>query len=196
MRKTCILLSGILLLLSFIPHATFAHTISQHLGDLYGQTYLPVFIIAKILPFIGLGMLAYDQGKSRIPIKNHWMVFIGVSTGGLLSLIQENLDFIFIMNNVGIVIFGLLLIFITTPNKQSIQLVLLLAGVTLGYEYGLNISHSIEFKWLFSSILAVGLVLFIVLSRVQFFKVGVRSVMRISVGVLLVIAGLIVILMS
>lgn len=196
MRKTCILFSNILLVLSFIPQVTFAHTISQHLAELYGQTYLPVYIVAKILPFIGLGMLAFNQGKSSIPFKNHWILFMGISLGAILSFLNETLDFIFMTNNVGIVISGLLLIIITTPNKQIIQLILVVAGVTLGYEYGINISHSMEFKWLFSSILAAGLTLFMVLSRIQFFRVGVRSMIRISAGLLLVIAGLIVILMS
>jgi len=197
MRKLPFLLS--LLLLSFmllIPHLTLAHTISQHLEELYGETYLPLFIIAKLLPFIGLGMLSYDQGSSKIPWKNQRMLLIGILPGIILSYFTEDLQFLLIMNKVEILLFGFLLLIINRPKKFSIQMIILIAGISLGYEYGINTAHAREFKWLFISLLLIGVSIFLVLNRFQFFRNGVMNLIRISSGILLVVAGLIVILLT
>lgn len=188
--------SCVLLTLTIIPQISFAHTISQHLQELYGETYLPLFIIAKLLPFIGLGMLSYKSGKSLIPFPNFWMLLTGIFLGIILAFIHENLSFFFIANNFQVILLGFLLLIISKPNRLTIQLLLIIAGVSLGYEYNLNIAHAKEFKWLFVGLLITGLSIFILLSRVHFFEKGTKSIVRISTGFILVIAGLIVILLT
>jgi len=196
MRKTHFLFSCILLTVIIIPQITFAHTISQHLKELYDETYLPVFIIAKLLPFIGLGMLSFSSGKSLIPLSNHWMLLTGIFLGIILAFIRENLSLFFIANNFEIILLGLLLLIISKPNRLTIQLLLIIAGISLGYEYNLNISHAKEIGWLFVGLLIAGLSIFILLSRVHFFEKGTKNTVRISIGFILVIAGLIVILLT
>lgn len=194
MRKTHFL--SLYILLAILPQVSFAHTISQHIEELYGKTYLPVFIIAKLLPFIGLGMLSFNQGHSRISLNNHWVLFSGIVLGILFSFIHENLSIFFIGNSFGIILLGILLLLTRNPNKEFVQLILLIAGISLGYEYGINIAHAMEFKWLFIGLLIVGLSIFMLLCQIQFFQKGVKSFIRIAMGFLLVIAGLMVVLLT
>jgi len=190
------LITQVYIIIIVTPRFLYAHTISQHLEELYGESYLPLFIIAKILPFIGLGMLSSNKGNSFLSLKNYWMFIVGICLGVLLSQWSHELNYFFIANNLGIVIIGLLLLVMNLRHKIFIQLFVLLAGCTLGYEYNLNIVHADEFRWLFISLFLAGIAIFLILNQIQFYKQGANSIIRIAAGFLMVIAGLIVVLLT
>ena len=124
--------SPIYIVIFSVPQLLYAHTISQHLEELYGETYLPLFIIAKILPFIGLGMLSSYQGLGILPFKNYWLMIMGISLGFVLSQITHEFHFLLFANNVGIVVIGLLLLVMNIKYTLLLQFFLLLAGCALG----------------------------------------------------------------
>ena len=194
MRKMYFL--SFLLLLAILPQFSSAHTISQHIEELYGKVYLPLFIIAKLLPFIALGMLSYNQGQSRISVKNHWVLFAGIFLGMLFSFIQQDFTIFFIGNSFGIILLGIISLLTQTPNREFIQLIIFVAGISLGYEHGQNIARAEEFRWLFISLLLGGIITFVLLYQIQFFQKGIKSTIRIMMGFILIIAGLIVILLT
>ena len=193
MRKTNFL--SFFLIASVIPHITKAHTINQHLEELYGQAYLPFFIIAKLLPFLGMGILCYHRDTSY-RLRHNWWLLLGLGAGGLLSIFHESLMFFFIANNFGIIILGFLLLMLSRSNQSFVAFLFLCYGISLGYEYSLNISHAREFTWLFIGLLTIGYLVYLLLSRVHFFAIGVFGYLRITMGILFILAGLFVVLLA
>ena len=196
MRKTQFILACIVLLSNSSPPLSFAHTISQHIQELYGETYLPLFVISKILPFFALGILSDDRKPRNLAIGYSWILFFGLLLGAIMTFIDSNLNYLIAINNFTVLLIGLILLLLNRPPENIILLLLLIFGISVGYEYTLTIAHAEEFKWLFIGILLTGLIIFKYLSKYQFFKTGIRNVIRITAGLIFVVAGLIVILLT
>lgn len=196
MKKKHFLILILLFIVFIYPTSSNAHTISQHLEELYGQTYLPLFIIAKLLPFIGLGMLANATKSSQKNMGNQWFFILAIIAGIAIGYYFDVLQTLLVANKMSILIVGVLLLILNRPINFIAKILMIFFGCSLGYEYGLNIAHAVEFKWLFLLLLSIGISIFLTLSRFHFFKKGIYSTIRISVGIMLVIAGLIVILLT
>ena len=179
-----------------ITHASFAHTISQHLQEIYSETYMPLIVISKILPFFALGFLSHDQKSIHSPVQNSWILLFGLILGALTTFVDANLIFLMVTYNLVNLFVGLMLLLLNKPPGKIIIPLLLIFGFSVGYENTLSITHVEEFRWLFIATLLIGFLIFKHLSKYQFYSTGIRNAIRIITGLFLAVAGLIVIILT
>ena len=170
-----------------------AHTISEHLEALYGETYLPLFVIAKLLPYIGLGTLAYAPGEKFL--QSRWLFICGIAIGFLLGFNLVTNHYILFLNKIEIVFIGFLILFYTKANRKFIGVLGVFFGITLGYENGVSLAHTHDFKWVYIAIVTMGVVLYLVLSTIQFIGRPKRNVIRFAIGLFMILSGLFVVLL-
>lgn len=183
-------------LLVISTHSADAHAINKHLEELYGASYLPFFIFAKLLPFIGLGLLAK---KLTLSITNPQMpVFfiLGITIGLVTAFQFEGFESAFLINNISIILSGILLLIPGNITNRLFVGLLLFFGLTLGYEHGLYLSHAHKFTWLYLLILGSGIAVFAVLSFFPERKVKFRKAVLQSVGVFLILCGITAVLLT
>lgn len=196
MNKSWFLSFGVLSLLLTFSDRVFAHTINQHVQEMYGLAYLPLFILAGLLPFTGAGVLAYEGKTEKKSFTIQWVFIVCIGIGILFGYYFDIPDYVLLFNRLSIIIIGIVLVMI----KRSIQIIrvpiVTLLGLTLGMEYGFSISHSIEFMWLYFLILALGLIIFHLLKNFHISKQSRESVFHITTGIILIITGLFVVLLT
>jgi hydrogenase/urease accessory protein HupE len=187
MRKYQLLIS--VLALSIIGNTNiYAHTINQHLEELYGETYLPLFVLARLLPFIGLGMLAFNTNTKRFKIK--WYFIIVLAVGVFLGFFIEVDGFIYWFNNLSVIASGIILLTVTKSEKKWLYGLLVIFGITLGFEHGIYIAHTQAFRWLYLMILASDLMVFLLLSSIQFIGHPRRKMIVYFTGIFLILFGI------
>ncbi len=184
-----------ILLALLVSAPTFAHTINQHMEQMYGIAYLPIFICARLLPFIGLGLLAHDSQKSNT-FQVHWRFFAALFFGLALGLNWHGGHFISMINNVGIIAIGILLLFVNKSSNKHLLKSFLIFGITIGYENGLFIEHSDDFRWMYISILASGVCLFLILNNIHFIGNHKRKIFLNMAGVIFILLGVFLVLLS
>ena len=170
-----------------------AHTISEQLEALYGETYLPLFVIAKVLPFIGLGTLVYAPGDKFL--QSRWLFICGIAIGFLLGFYLETNHNILFLNKIGIVFIGILILFPGKINHKFISVLSAFFGLGLGYENGISIAHTHDFLWVYIAILTIGIVLYSVLTTIEFIGNSKRNVIRFAIGFFMILSGLFVVLL-
>ena len=191
MKKSYFLITLGFLLCSY--ETSSAHTISEQLEALYGETYLPLFVIAKLLPYIGLGTLAYEPGGKFLQSK--WLFICGIAIGFLLGFYLETNHNILFLNKIGIVFIGILILFSGKINRKFISVLIAFFGLSLGYENGISIAHTHDFLWVYIAILTMGIVLYSVLTTIQFIGNPKRNVIRFAIGFFMILSGLFVVLL-
>ena len=166
----------------------YAHTINQHLEELYGETYLPLFALARLLPFIGLGMLTFNANAK--PFKIKWYFIISLAVGVFLGFFIEVDRSIFWFNSLSVIASGIVLLTVTKSEKNWLYGLLVIFGITLGFEHGVYIAHAQEFRWLYLTILASGLMVFLLLSSIQFIGHQRRKLIVYFTGIFLILFGI------
>jgi len=196
MRKPYFLIVSDILIFIFLPLISFGHTINQHLEELYGELYLPLFIIGGLLPFIGLGVLAFNPTSRKKRVQVKWPFIISLFLGLILGLIVREGDFNMLVNKIAILVCGFLLLFAGEPFSAKINLLFILLGITVGFENGMYIMHTYEFMWLFLSIFISGIILFLFLNNIQFIGLPKRKMMQFALSLFLILSGIILILLT
>jgi len=189
-------LSLLLFIFICIPQFLFAHTISQHLEELYGDTYLPFYIISKLLLFVGLGMLAFNIKKIKSPFQFRLLFFASIIPGMILGFHVEGGDFTLMYNNIGILLAGVLLLFNFDTSTRRFDNLFLLFGLTIGFEYGRYISHTGDLVWFYIILLSSGLIVFLLLNNLRFIGNSKRNYLRYGAALFLIIVGIIVVLLT
>lgn len=179
-----------------IPSNTYGHTISQHLEELYDDTYLPFYIISKLLLFVGLGMLAFNNKKIKSPFQFRMLFFASIIPGMILGFLIEGGDFTLMYNTIGISLTGVLLLFNFNTSARIFDCLFLLFGLTVGFEYGKYISHTSDLVWFYIILLLCGGIIFLLLNNLRFIGNSKRNYLRHGVALLLIISGLIVVLLT
>lgn len=179
-----------------IPSNTYAHTISQHLEELYGDTYLPFYIISKLLLFVGLGMLAFNNKKIKSPFQFRLLFFASIVPGMILGFLIEGGDFILMCNIISISLAGVLLLFNLNTSTHIFDGLFLFFGLTVGFEYGKYISHTSDLLWFYIILLLCGLIVFLLLNNLRFIGNSRRNYLRHGVALFLIISGIIVVLLT
>lgn len=172
-----------------------AHTINQDMEQMYGTAYLPIFIYARLLPFVGLGLLSFDAQKNK-SFQVHWPFFMPLIFGIALGFVWHGGHFISMFNNVGIIAIGLLLLFINSSANKYVLALFLGLGLTIGYENGLFIAHSGHFRWMYLSILGCGVCLFLILNNIHFVGNPRRKIILNIAGIIFLISGIFIVLLS
>lgn len=179
-----------------IPSNTYAHTISQHLEELYGDTYLPFYIISKLLLFVGLGMLAFNNKKIKSPFQFRLLFFASIVPGMILGFLIEGGDFILMCNIISISLAGVLLLFNLNTSTHIFDGLFLFFGLTVGFEYGKYIRHTSDLLWFYIILLLCGLIVFLLLNNLRFIGNSRRNYLRHGVALFLIISGIIVVLLT
>ena len=172
----------------------YAHTISRHIEELYGDTYLPLFILGKLLPFLGLGMLSFGIKAFKMPI-NKLFVFVFM-IGIALGFLFNGFALAFLLNNLAVLAIGVILLAFTVNLRYWIAGLFMLFGLSMGYEHGLYISHAHDFTWVYISIAGLRLLLFFLLRKTSFIRNPRRKILVYSMGIFMVLAGITLILLA
>ncbi len=174
-----------------------AHTINHDLAQMYGQGYLPLFVVSRLLPFAALGLIASGDLKMlNRRIAGQKIFFTALIIGFVLSMfidfhLQHDL-----LNSLFVIGAGFILIFLRSAGAPVIQWVLVLAGGSLGVEYGLFTSHAHDFIWLYISLLVTGTLLFLTLSRIRITGHRGRKPLQFGLGIFMILGGLVMLLLS
>lgn len=187
----------VFILISFLSSTgLFAHTISQELEQTYINAYLPIFIVAKILPFIGLGILAFNTNVEGSILQIRWQFFVALFLGLGLGY-QIHSDFTTsMMNKVGLILIGVLLIFIKNTEHKLIERAFYIFGLAIGFEYGRSFLHTESLLWFYILTLALGSVSFIILNN---FRIIGNPRLQIPLNIFslfLILSGLLLVLLS
>ena len=194
-KRCCFFVLSVLAIL-INPRQGFAHTISQHIQEMYGQAYLPLFILGALLPFVGPGVLAgkVSAGKKQFAI--HLPLLLSVALGALGGFYIEVPEFILIFNRVSILLIGIVLVTVRGSVRSISKIFTVVLGLTLGMESGMYIDHGMEYRWLYILILAFGLLTFHIFSNIRFGQKTKAASFHLITGILLILSGLIVVLLT
>ncbi len=189
-------LLSIVFIYLLIPQNIFAHTIGQHLEELYEKAYLPLFVLVRLLPFIGLGVLAGSHRLKNYPIKYSWLFLFSIVTGLIFGTFVDGGNIIPMINKVGIIFIGFLITLNKNVAAHGLISILILFGLTLGFEYGMYMAKTHEFREFYIILLMAGILLFAVMNLLYRFKYGKRKILQYGIGTLLITGGLIVLLLT
>ena len=196
MRRRHFLIPFILLfaMLSFIE--AYAHTISRDLEQTYSRAYLLLFVLARLLPFVGLGILAFKTNTKEKTFQIRWQFFVCLFLGLLLGYHLHN-DFSFsILNQVGLIFIGILLIFTKSTEHKLILGTFLLFGLSLGFEYGRSFLHTENFMWFYILTLGAGSGIFALLNNFQIIGNPKFQIPLNIFGLFLIVSGIVLVLLS
>lgn len=171
-----------------------AHTITPSLERTYIDTYLPIFFLAKLIPFIALGMLAYsDDAKGNILRSNFFVVLaIGIFTGVLIHIDLP----IFLLNGIGVILAGIFLIYTKKTESSLTKYFILLFGLVLGFGYGKNFLHADNLWWFYILTLSIGCVFFIFLKKINFIGNPRLQIIINIASILIILSGIAMVLLS
>ena len=172
------------------------HTISQHFREFYSIAYLPLYVFAKILPFAGIGLLSKNYVLRSFPYRFSLTFIISLLIGLSVALINDNIPFFLIMNDFLVLIIGFVLIFYRKTSMHIQVAIIIISGISIGYEDTLHIARGIEYRWLFITLFAAGIVIFLLISRTHFPLKDRTDLIRAISGTVFLIVGIFVILMT
>ena len=179
-----------------MPSNSFAHTISQDLEQTYINSYIPLLFLAKMLPFIGLGILAFNSSAKGKIIQIRWQFFAAMFLGVVLGY-NLHLDITTTMiNKVGLVLIGALLIFTKNTNNRFVERAFFVFGATLGFEYGSHFLHTQDLLWYYVLSLGIGSLAFIFLNN---FRVIGNPKLQLPLNVFslfLIVSGIVLVLLA
>ncbi len=185
------------LLLSGAFNAVSAHTINHDLEQMYQSGFLPLFVMSMLLPFVALGVLSFGYlklGYKHIPQNS---LFFATLTGGFAVGLAVHIDLQFaLFDSLYVLLAGILLLLLGNSNATAIKWMLLPAGLSLGIEYALLIVHAHDFRWLYISLLAAGIIIFLGLSRFEIAGRENRRFFQYGAGIIFILSGIVLLLMS
>ena len=160
------------------------------------MSYLPLFILSKVIPFVGLGLIAGEANFRRSFLSIDIIFILTLFLGFLLAFATSELSIFLFINNFLILVLGSMMLSIERLNGWLKMTILILAGFSLGYEYALDIFKFDEFRWMFSALLGTGLISYLILTRMRIFSNSSWKALRFILGVFFVGMGIIVVLLT
>lgn len=196
MRKTHILIPIILIISILFCTDLAAHTISHDLEQTYSKTYFQLFFISKLLPFIGLGILAFNPSVKGKGFQVRWLFFITLGLGLIVGYYNHSDFSLSMFNKVGLIFIGGLLIFTKNTNQDLSKRAFFIFGISLGFEYGGNFMHTESLMWFYILTLCVGISIFIVLNNVRIIGNPKLQIPLNIFGIFLIPAGIAMVLLA
>ncbi len=173
-----------------------AHTINQSLEKTYIDTYMPLFFLAKIIPFIALGMVAYSKNAKGNKLLSRWTfiiaILIGISFGVLIHIYFP----ITLLTGLGVILAGILLIYMKKSWKLFIKYFILVFGLVLGFDYGKNFLHAENLWWFYALTLSIGCIVFTMLKKINFIGNSQLQVIKNMASILIILSGIVMVLLS
>lgn len=184
-----------LILFLFSDLATEAHIINRDLEQGYTTVYLQIYLTDKLLPFLGLGLLANTSEKKVALLDIQW-VLTGVLLVGLITGTQLHEHYhVEMANHIGMIITGSLLLFKIQANHKLINVILYSFGFSVGLEFGNMLINMQDFYVHVGLSFLLGLTILTILKNLYFDHRFLINLAR-SFGLLLILAGIILILLS
>ena len=173
-----------------------AHTISRDLELTYSRAYLLLFVLARLLPFIGLGILAFKTNTKGKTFQIRWQFFVCLLLGLIIGYHLHHGFSLSILNQVGLIFIGVLLIFTKSTEHKLILGTFLLFGLSLGFEYGRSFLHTENFMWFYILTLGAGSIIFILLNN---FRIIGNPKFQIPLNIFslfLIVSGIVLVLLT
>ncbi len=196
MNNKYFLTPSLFLIFFLSSNCVFAHTISHDIEQAYIKAYLPLFFLAKILPFIGLGILAFNANFSGRSLQIRWQFFAALFLGLVLGYQIHNDFTTSMLNKVGLIFIGVLLIFTKNTAHNLIKSTFYILGLTLGFEYGRSFLHTESFLWFYLLTLGLGSLSFIVLNNLRIIGNPKLQIPLNIFSLFLILSGLVLILVT
>ena len=177
-----------------LPNIAFilAHTIGQHIEELYGQVFLPIYIATSLLPFLAIGFLIQPNPR----FKQQTILFLISISLGILSCFLFNIWIWNFLASKGILLLGGLLILSGTKlSSIASYAILFLAGASLGMERGKEIVQSHEWTWFFVTMFLVGATTSVLIAKIDFINISKHQNARLLLGFTFFISGVALILL-
>ena len=173
-----------------------AHTISQDLEQTYIKSYFPLFFVAKMLPFIGLGILAFNTNVEGKVLQIRWQFFVAMFFGLILGYYMHNDFTTSMVNKVGLIFIGGLLIFTKNTINGVVKGAFFIFGLTLGFEYGKSFLHSESLLWFYILTLVTGGIIYIFLNNIRIIGNPMLQIPLNIFSLFLIISGIILVLLT
>lgn len=196
MRKTYSLIPVIFIITTLFCTNLAAHTINHELEQTYSEAYFQLFFISKLLPFIGLGILAFNPLSKTSGLQIRWPFFIFLGLGLIIGYHNHYEFSVSMLNKVGLAFIGGLLIFTKNTNHNVTKRAFPIFGLTLGFEFGGSLMHTESLMWFYILTLGAGSIIFMVLNN---FRIIGNPRLQIPVtffGLILILAGIALILLT
>ncbi len=191
--KIIVLLSCCFIL--FPTFGMYAHIIGSNHGHSYGTVYTILYFIAKIIPFIGLGVL------TQLPVRKFgyptllWQFMAIIGAGIVLGWLFHDYFSTAYLNYFLTVGIGFLMLFYSGKHPFTIWSFILLCCLSLGFDFGFLFSQTDAWLGYMISICVTAIAAFIGIS-ILFITLNDRYQLPQQVmGVLLVITGVFLILL-
>jgi hypothetical protein len=179
----------------FPVHGVYAHIINSNLGHSYGTIYTVLYFIAKVIPFIGLGILAQFPARKIGFSRILWEFLAMLGAGIVLGYHFHDYFATAYFNYFLTVIIGVLIIFYSGKHTAAIRSLIILSCLPLGFEFGLHFGHADAWLSYMIAISMTSIAAFMGFSLLFIkFDVRYRWVQQ-TIGILLVIAGIFLILL-
>lgn len=196
MRKSYFFIVGVLLQSILISTNSYAHTISRDLEQTYINSYFPLFFLARILPFLGLGILAFNTKIQKQVFQLRWLFFVFLLLGLIIGYHVHHNFTTLIANKAGLIVIGALLIFTKNTMHDFVKGAIFIFGLSLGFEYGRSFLHSQDFLWYYVLSLGIGSLTFILLNN---FRIIGNPKLQIPLNILslfLIVSGIVLVLLA
>jgi len=186
----------IILILQTLPfHSVYGHTIGSSLGHSYGTVYTILYFIGRIIPFIGLGILAKYPARQIGYSAILWQFIATLGTGIVLGYHFHDYLSTAYFNYFLTAGIGFLMLFYTGKYPFAIRSIILLCCLPLGFDFGLHFNHADAWLGYMISICVTAIVAFLLLTKI-FIKFNNRlQWVQQMIGILLVIAAILSILL-
>jgi len=195
MKSGHYLLLVISILLVFSSSSLYAHTISSSLGHSYSSIYVIIYFASRVLPFIGLGILANYPSRQIGYSRMLWEFFTMLGTGIILGYLFHDYLSTAYFNYFLTVGIGVLMIFYAGKFPLAIRSFIILSCLPLGFDFGMHFNHSDAWLGYMIAILIVAMAAFMGLSKL-FMKLNNHYLwVQQTLGGLLVMAGVLLILL-
>lgn len=196
MRNTYILIPIIFIISILFYTDLAAHTISHDLEQTYSKAYFQLFFISKLLPFIGLGILAFNTSVKGKVFQIRWPFFITLGLGLIIGC-HNHYDFsTSMLNKLGLIFIGGLLMFTKNTINDLSKRGFFIFGISLGYEYGGNFMHTESLMWFYILTLSAGSIIFMVLNNIRIIGNPTLQVPLNIFSLFLILAGIALILLT
>jgi hypothetical protein len=176
-------------------HGIYAHIISSDIGHSYGTIYTVLYFIARIIPFIGLGILAQYPARKIGFSKLLWEFFAMLGAGIVLGYHFHDYFSTAYLNYFLTVVIGFLIIFYSAKHTTAIRSLIILSCLPLGFEFGLHFGHVDAWLNYMIAICLTSIAAYMGFSQL-FMKLDVRyRWVQQTMGMFLIIAGSLLILL-
>lgn len=146
--------------------AAAAHSVNRHFGDFYGGMLHPLTALEHLVPILGLGLLAGQQGTSAA----RWILLLfpaGLLLGAAVATQFEPSQFVEGLNRLSFVAIGGLVAIRLRVPLLGLAIAAPVLGFLHGYENTAGISSSVAIHLFISGIVVTGIAMIAIFAAIS-----------------------------